>query len=161
GPTGLEAALGEGSPLSGLAAALARAGRVREAWSTWEQGLARGLGDELTRRAIRPLSAEERGREADLLGRGQGTDGRSNQLLGARALTQEQEKTLDGLRQQASEIRRELLELERQFEEKYKALASRPATLEEARKALPNGTVLVGWVDTKTDHWACLLGHAG
>ena len=54
-----------------------------------------------------------------------------------------------------------MLELDRQFEDKYGPLASRPATLEEARKAIPEGTVLVGWVDTSTDHWACLLGRSG
>jgi tetratricopeptide (TPR) repeat protein len=161
GPKGLEAALGEGSPLPGLAAALARAGRPREAWSSWERGLARGVVDELTRRATRPLTAEERDREAALLGRGQAIDERINRLLAARALTQDQEKALDELRQQASEVRRELLDLERQFEDKYGALASRPAALEEAQKALPEGTELVGWIDTNTDHWACLLGPAG
>src|SRR5262249_16927854 len=40
GPRGLEAALGAGSPLDGLAAALARASRPREAWASWERGLA-------------------------------------------------------------------------------------------------------------------------
>jgi tetratricopeptide (TPR) repeat protein len=161
GPTGLEAALGEGSPLPGLAAALALAGQPREAWLSWERGLARGIVDEVTRRAARPLSAEERNREAGLLGRGQATDERINRLLGARALTQDQEKALDDLRQQASDVRRELLDLERQFEDRYGAPASRPAALEEAQKALPGGTALVGWIDTKTDHWACVVRQSG
>ena len=82
-------------------------------------------------------------------------------MLAARALTQEQEKALDDLRGQASEIRRQLLDLERQFEDKYKALASRPVTLEEAQKVLPEGTALVGWIDTETEHWACVLRHDG
>ena len=115
----------------------------------------------MTRRAARPLNDDERNREAALLGRGQAIDERINRLLGARALTQDQEKTLEEFRQQASEVRRQLLDLEQQFEASYGALASRPATLEEAQKALPEGTALVGWVDTKTDHWACLLGHSG
>jgi tetratricopeptide (TPR) repeat protein len=161
GPTGLEAGLGASSSLPDLAAALARAGQPREAWSNWERGLARGIVDELTRRAARPLTAEERDREAALLGRGQAVDERINKLLAVRALTQEQEKTLDDLRQQASDFRRQLLEMDRQFEEEYGALASRPATIDEAQKALPEGTALVGWVDTPTGHWACLLGHAG
>ncbi len=38
---------------------------------------------------------------------------------------------------------------------------SRPATFEEARKALPEGTAHVGWLDTKSEHWACMLRHAG
>jgi tetratricopeptide (TPR) repeat protein len=161
GLKGLEAASGESSPLPCAAAALARAGQPREAWSNWERGLARGVVDELTRRAVRPLTAAERDREADLLGRSQALDERINRMLAARALTQEQETALDDLRQRASEIRRELLELERQFEDKYGALANRPATLEEAQKALPERTALVGWIDTKTEHWACLLGHSG
>jgi tetratricopeptide (TPR) repeat protein len=160
-PRGLESTIGEGSPLPDLAAALARDGQPREAWSSWERGLARGVVDEVTWRAARPLDDEERSREADLLGRGQAIDERINRMLAARALTQEQEKTLDDLRQQASEIRRQLLDLERQFEDKYKALASRPATLEKAQKALPEGTALVGWIDRKSEHWACLLRHAG
>ena len=96
-----------------------------------------------------------------LLGRGQTLDERINKLLSAKALTDEQEKTLDDLRQQASEGRRELLELNRQFEQKYGALASRPATIDEAQKALPEETSLLGWIDTGTEHWACLLGHSG
>ena len=161
GPRGLESAIGQGSPLPDLAAALARAGQPREAWSSWERGLARGIVDEVTRRAARPLNEEERGREADLLGRGQAIDERINRMVSVKALTQDQEKTLEELRQQASEIRRELLDLEQQFEAKYGALASRPATLEEAQKALPEGTALVGWIDTKSEHWACLLRHTG
>ncbi len=161
GPKGLESGLRAGSPLPGLAAALAVAGRPRDAWSSWERGLARGIVDEVTRRANRPLTAEERVREADLLGRGQAVDERINRMLGARVLTQDQEKTLEDLRQQASKIRRDLLDLEREFEASYGALASRPAPLEEAQKALPEGTALVGWIDTKAEHWACLLGHSG
>ena len=149
GPRGLEAAIRIGSPLPDLAAALARAGRPREAWASWERGLARGVTDEVTRRAARPLTAEERDREAALLGRGQATDERINKLLAVKAPTRDQEKTLDDLRQQASEVRRELLELDRQFEDKYGALASRPATLEEAQKTLPEGTALLGWIDTR------------
>ena len=161
GPRGLESAIGQGSPLPYLAAALARAGQPREAWSSWERGLARGIVDEVTRRAARPLTAEERDREADLLGRGQAIDERINRMVSVKALTHDQEKTLEELRQQASEIRRQLLDLEQRFEDKYGALASRPATLEEAQKALPEGTALVGWIDTKSEHWACLLGHSG
>ncbi len=161
GPRGLEAAIGIGSPLPRLAAALARAGRPREAWESWERGLARGLTDEVTRRAAWPLSAAERDRQAALRARGQAADERINRLLSVRALTADQEKALDDLREQASEVRRELLELDRQLEDKYGALASRPATLEEARGALPEGTALLGWIDTRTEHWACLLARSG
>jgi tetratricopeptide (TPR) repeat protein len=162
GAKGLEAALTAGkSPLPAFALALARAGRPREAWTRWEQGLARGLIDEVTGRATRPLTAEERDREARLLGQAQALDERIGRFLALKALSQEQDRLLDDLKRQASEIRRQVLELEQQFESRYGALAGQPATLEAVRKALPEGTALVGWIDQDPYHWACLLRHSG
>ena len=158
GAKGLEAALTAGnSPLPSFALALARAGQPREAWTRWEQGLARGLADEVTGRAARPLTAAEHDREASLLGQAQAIDERIGKLLAIKALSQEQDKLLDDLKRQGSELRRQVLELEQQFESKYGALAGQPATLEAAQKALPEGTALVGWIDQDPDHWACLL----
>ena len=162
GAKGLEAALTVGkSPLPGFAMALARAGQPREAWTRWEQGLARGLIDEVTGRAARPLTAAEHDREVRLLGQAQAIDERIGKLLALKALSQEQDKLLDDLKRQGSELRRQVLELEQQFESKYGALAGQPATLEAAQKALPEGTALVGWVDQEPYHWACLLRHSG
>src|SRR5262249_57347072 len=77
GAKGLEAALTAGkSPLPFFALALARAGRPRDAWTRWEQGLARGLIDEVAGRAARPLTAEAPDREALLLGPAQALDQR-------------------------------------------------------------------------------------
>jgi tetratricopeptide (TPR) repeat protein len=124
GAKGVEAALTAGkSPLPAFALALARAGRPREAWTRWEQGLARGLIDEVLGRAARPLTASERDREALLLGRAQALDERIGRLLAARALSPEQDKLLEDLNRQAGEVRRHVLELEQQFESKYRALA--------------------------------------
>jgi CHAT domain-containing protein len=162
GAKGLEAALTAGtSPLPTFATALARAGRPRDAWARWEQGLARSLIDEVAGRAARPLTAAERGREALLLGQAQALDERIGKLLALKALSQEQDKLLEDLNRQASEIRRQALELEQQFESKYRALAGQPATLEAVQKALPEGTALIGWVDQDPEHWACLLRHVG
>ena len=159
---GLDAALTAGnSPLPSFALALARAGQPREAWTRWEQGLARGLIDEVTGRAARPLTAEEHDREASLLGQAQAIDERVGKLLAIKTLSQEQDKLLDDLKRQGSDRRRQVLELEQQFESKYGALAGQPATLETAQKALPEGTALVGWVDQDPYHWACLLRHSG
>jgi tetratricopeptide (TPR) repeat protein len=145
GTKGLDAALTAGkSPLPAFAVALARAGRPRDAWTRWEQGLARGLADEVTGRAARPLTAAEHNQEALLLGRAQALDERIGKLLALRTLSQEQDKLLEDLNRQASELRRQVLELEQQFESKYRALAGQPATLEAAQKALPEGTALVG-----------------
>ncbi|HZW34604.1 MAG TPA: CHAT domain-containing protein, partial [Isosphaeraceae bacterium] len=162
GAKGLEAALTAGkSPLPFFALALARAGRPREAWARWEQGLARGLIDEVAGRAARPLTAEEHDREALLLGQAQALDERIGKLLALKALSQEQDKLLNDLKRQGSEIRRQVLELEQQFESRYGPLAGQPATLEAVQKALPEGTALMGWVDQDPDHWACLLRHSG
>ncbi|MGO9206877.1 MAG: tetratricopeptide repeat protein [Candidatus Limnocylindrales bacterium] len=162
GAKGLDAALTSvASPLPSFALALARAGQPRDAWTRWEQGLARGLVDEVTGRAARPLTAAEHDREARLLGQAQALDERIGKLLALKALSQEQDKLLDDLKRQGSELRRQVLELEQQFESKYGALAGQPATLEAAQKALPEGTALVGWVDQDPYHWACLLRHSG
>jgi tetratricopeptide (TPR) repeat protein len=162
GAKGLEAALtADKSPLPSFAMALARAGQSREAWMRWEKGLARGLVDEVTGRAARPLTAEEHDREARLLGQAQALDERIGKLLALKVLSQEQDKLLEDLRREGSELRRQLLELEQQFESKYKALVGQPATLEVARKALPEGSALVGWIDLEPEHWACLLRHSG
>jgi tetratricopeptide (TPR) repeat protein len=116
GAKGLDAALTAGnSPLPSFALALARAGRPRDAWARWEQGLARSLADEVTGRSARPLTAAERDREALLLGQAQSLDERIGKLRALRALSQEQEKLLDDLNRQASEFRRQVLELEQQF----------------------------------------------
>ena len=161
GAKGLEAALtAANSPLPSFALALARAGQPREAWTRWEQGLARGLIDEVTGRAARPLTPAEHDREARLLSQAQTIDERIGKLLALKALSQEQDKLLDDLKRQGSELRRQVLELEQQFESKYGALAGQPATLEAAQKALPEGTALVGWVDQDPYHWACLLRHS-
>ncbi len=162
GAKGLDAALTAGkSPLPSFALALARAGQPRDAWTRWEQGLARGLIDEVTGRAARPLTAAEHDREARLLGQAQALDERSGKLLAHKALSQEQDKLLEDLKREASELRRQVLELEQQFESKYRALAGQPATLEAVQEALPEGTALVGWIDQDPYHWACLLRHSG
>ena len=162
GAKGLDAALTAGrSPLPAFAMALARAGQPREAWTRWEQGLARGLIDEVTGLAARPLTAAEHDREASLLGQAQAIDERIGKLLALKALSQEQDKLLEDLKRQGNEFRRQVLELEQQFEGQYGPLAGQPATLEAVQKALPEGTALVGWVDQDPEYWACLLRHSG
>jgi CHAT domain-containing protein/Tfp pilus assembly protein PilF len=160
GAQGLEAALGSGkSPLPAFAMALARARRPRDAWTRWEQGLARGLIDEVAGRAARPLSTAERDQEVLLLGQAQALDERIGKLQAQKALSQDQDKLLEDLNRQASELRRQVLELEQQFESKYRALAGQPDTLEAVQKTLPERTALIGWVDQDPYHWACLLRH--
>jgi CHAT domain-containing protein/Tfp pilus assembly protein PilF len=148
-------------PQPGLSIALARAGRGREAWGRWERGLARAVLDETVGRAARPLNADERAREADLLGRSQTLDERISRLAGQQRLTEDDEKRLDGLRREASELRRELLDFQQVLEKNYGPLAGKPATLEEIQPALRDDTALVGWVDTGDHHMACVVRRTG
>jgi tetratricopeptide (TPR) repeat protein len=57
------------SPLPGLAACLARAGKASDAWQRLETNQARGLLDDLSARLRRPLNAQEVIREQELIGR--------------------------------------------------------------------------------------------
>jgi CHAT domain-containing protein len=117
--------------------------------------------DETAGRAARPLTPEERAREADLLGRSQSLDERIGRLAGRPRLTQEDEKRLDDLRGEAGELRRQLLDLQQALEKRYGPLAGQPVTLDEAQAALPEDAALVGWVDTEIGHAACVVRHSG
>ncbi len=158
GAKGLESAVtSDHSPLPDLALALARAGKPREAWACWEQGLARGVLDEAVGRAARPLSPDDRRKEADLLGKSQSLVERIGRITGRKKTTQEDEKHLEELRRQASDVRRQLLELQEQFDARYGILTGKPATIAEAQDAITAGTAVVGWIDTKYRHGACVL----
>jgi CHAT domain-containing protein/Tfp pilus assembly protein PilF len=148
-------------PQPGLASALARAGRGRDAWARWERGLARAVLDETVGRAARPLDADERAREADEFGRSQTLDERISRLAGQQRLTEDDEKRLDSLRREASELRRQLLDLQQVLETKYGPLAGKPATLNEIQAALRDDTALVGWIDTEYHLMACVVRHSG
>src|SRR5262249_48377089 len=65
--TGLERAGSGGSRSLALAAVLARLGQPAEAWQALEQGLGRGLLDELAARQDRRLVGAERGRLRELI----------------------------------------------------------------------------------------------
>jgi tetratricopeptide (TPR) repeat protein len=162
GIRGLDAALmATDSPLPSFAMALAHAGRPRDAWSWWERGLARGLADEVTERATRPLSPDERAREVELLGRCQALDERIGRLSGRPRPSADDERRLDDLRREAGEIRRQLLDFQQGLERKHGPLAGRSVSLDEARAVLPDDTALVGWVDTATRHAACVMRRSG
>src|SRR5262249_60247976 len=113
-----------------LAPARARAGGGRGAGGRGGGGLARAVLDEPAGRAARPLTADERAREADLLGRSQAVDERISRLAGRPKLTQEEEKRLDDLRGEASELRRQLLDFQQELEQRYGPLTGRPGSLD-------------------------------
>jgi CHAT domain-containing protein/tetratricopeptide (TPR) repeat protein len=149
------------NPFPVLATLLARAGRPADAWNRWERGLSRALLGEVSGRAARPLTDDERQREAGLLDEAQACDERINLLLARGKPTPEVEKRLDALRGEASELRRGLLELQEQFDQKYGQLAGQPARLEAAQEMLDDASALVGWIDTNLSQWACIVRRSG
>jgi tetratricopeptide (TPR) repeat protein len=158
----LERALAEqSSPLPSLAVALARAGRPAEAWGRWEADLARGLLDDLSARALRPLTDDQRRRESDLVGQLQRLDERITRLAAQARRTQEQDTQLGALRDQQSALRGQWIEFQNALDQQYQVYAGKPSALEDVQKALALETALVGWLDVKSHHWACVLRRDG
>jgi hypothetical protein len=149
------------SPLPALALALTRQGRPRDAWVRWEADLARGLLDDLSARQLRPLTTEERSREAELAGQLQRLDERITRLAAKAKRTQDEDKQLDALRNEQSALRGRWVEFQNALDREYQAFAGKPSTLEEIQKALPGDTALVGWLDAREHHWACVVRHEG
>jgi len=162
GASGLERSLtSQSSPLPALAISLARCGRAREAWSRWESNLAHGLLDDLSARLLRPLTLDERRREADLARQLQRLDERTARLAAKSKRTESEDKQLDALRREGSILRGRWVELKMTLDQKYQAYAGKPSTLEEVQKALAGDAALAGWLDVKRHHWACVVRRTG
>jgi tetratricopeptide (TPR) repeat protein len=162
GRQGLESALAAGPcPLPALALALARAGQPRAGWARWEDGLARGVLDEVAGRALRPLTAEERARDDELRGRLQALDEQIGRFAFQPKRSQAEDQQLESLRRQQSEAEGRYLALQNELDAKYREFAGRPSGLEEVQAAIPDDDALVGWVDTDRHHGACLVRRTG
>jgi tetratricopeptide (TPR) repeat protein len=170
--TGLERALtASTSPLAALALALARQGKHRDAWAHWETDLARGLLDDLSARQLRPLTPEQRRREADLVGRLQRLDEQIARLAGKTKRTQADDQKLDELGNQQSILRGHWVEFQNQLDTQYRVYTGKPASLDEIQQALPADAALVGWLDLtprgetypsqRPSHWACVVRRQG
>ena len=145
------------SPLPALAIALARQGHPREAWTRWETGLARGLLDDLAARSLRPLTAEERRREASLAGQLQQFDEVITLLTAQARRNQDDDALLDRRRRERGALRSQWVEFQNALDHRYGAYVGRPLTLEDVQKTLPADTALVGWLDESSRHWACVV----
>jgi Flp pilus assembly protein TadD len=161
GASGLERSLTSRTPLPALAIALARQGRSRDAWVRWEADLARGLLDDLSARLLRPLTPDQRRREAELAGQLQRLDERITRLAAKARRTRDEDQQLDALRQQQSTFRGQWVEFQNALDRQYHAFAGKPSTLEEIQQALPADAALVGWLDVAGHHWACMVRHVG
>ncbi|MGO9465961.1 MAG: tetratricopeptide repeat protein [Isosphaeraceae bacterium] len=160
--SGLERSMAPlGSPLPALAVALARQGQFRAAWARWEADLARGLLDDLSARQLRPLTDDQRRREAGLASQLQRLDERIARLASKGRRTQDEDQQLDALRGQQNTLRGQWVEFQNALEREYQAAAGKPSSLEETEKALPGDAALVGWLDVGRHHWACIVRHEG
>jgi tetratricopeptide (TPR) repeat protein len=160
--SGLERSLtAQRSPFTALAVGLVRQGKRREAWSRWEADLARGLLDDLSACQFRPLSADQRHREANLACQIQRVDEQIARLTARAKRTQEEDKQLESLRNQQNILRGQFVEFENALDQQYQTYAGKPSSLEEIQRALPPAAALVGWLDVKTQHWACVVPKTG
>jgi tetratricopeptide (TPR) repeat protein len=147
-----------------LALALASQGQAGEAWRRWESSLGRGLLDDLSARRLRPLKAEQRDQEVNLVGEIQQLEeqiGRLSQEARIRG-----QALLEYLRRRRDTVRGQLAELEQAIETQDGACGGRTASLEEIQATLPPDAALVGWLDEKrirrvSLHWACLVAAKG
>jgi tetratricopeptide (TPR) repeat protein len=160
GASGLERSLTAGaSPLPALASALARAGQGRAAWARWETDLARGLLDDLSARLLRPLTADQHRREIDLARQLQRLDEGIARLAGMARRSQDQDKQLDEMGHRQSALRGQWVEFQNALDQQYQAYVGKPSTLGEVQEALAADAALIGWLDVKPYHWACLVRH--
>jgi CHAT domain-containing protein/Tfp pilus assembly protein PilF len=162
GRRGLESALAtDESPLPALALALARAGQPRAGWARWEDGLARGILDEVAGRALRPLTAQERAQDDELRGRLHALDEQIGRLVSLPRRSQADDQQLEALRRQQSEAEGLCLALQNELDAKYREFVGRPSGLEAIQAAIPEDAAFVGWVDTDRRHGACLVRRTG
>jgi tetratricopeptide (TPR) repeat protein len=153
-----------------LAAVQARLGQPADAWQTLEEGLGRGLLDELAARKDQRLAPAERARLHELTAVLETLD----------KLVEATPKGLD----QAERVKR-FVELKRERElasialgefqtklvQEYKALAGDVASLSEIQAALPADAALVAWVDIPPagpnaadpdgEHWGVVVRSRG
>jgi tetratricopeptide (TPR) repeat protein len=162
------AATGKDSPLPFLAAVLARTGKPSDAWSRFEEGLARGTWDDLSARLRRP--ADEQARQAELVARLERLDRLVESAATAGEATPEQNRRRDDLMTQRRQAQDQLDAFARGLEQKYGPVAGRVFDRKDIQASLPADAALVGWVDlagapTAADpdgeHWAFLLRAAG
>jgi CHAT domain-containing protein/tetratricopeptide (TPR) repeat protein len=157
------------SPPLLLAALLARRGEGRDAWQYWESSLARGLFDDLTARRSRPLTADERRRQDDLVGQLGRVDNQIGALAGKSVLTDEQRGRLDGLKARRLDLQARQAQFEEELIRKYQVVAGAVYSLDQVQARLPADAALVGWLDLTTpgaedprgDHWACVVRSRG
>jgi CHAT domain-containing protein len=155
------------SPLTNLAAVLARNGKPDQAWRRFEESLARGIWDDLSARMRR--SPADRDRQTALgeeIRRLDELIERASTGKEARQRKQERDDLLTRRRQKQDELHAFGAELEK----KYGPVAGQVYDLAAIQRALPPDAALVGWVDVgparhaadpNGEHWAVAVRARG
>jgi tetratricopeptide (TPR) repeat protein len=158
----------ERSPLLPLAALLARNGKPVAAWQRLEQGLGRGVGDDLAARQRRP--AKELARQAELVTELERLDRLLAPNLALRDPTPAQSEEREGLLGRRLKAQDELARFGRYLEETYGPAEGKVFDLETIQASLRDDTALVAWIDLHAgpmaadpsgEHWAVLLRSQG
>jgi CHAT domain-containing protein len=155
------------SQLLFLAALLARNGKAAAAWQSWEDDLGRGLFDDLSARASRLWTAEERQQHETLLSRLALLENRLALLLPAKPAKTEQ---VAELRKELEQLMSQLVDFQAALEKKHGVIAGEVYDLKRIQAQLAPDAALLGWLDlpgrTKAkdpngEHWAVLLRQQG
>ncbi len=153
-----------------LAAVLARLGEPVEAWNTLEEGLGRGLLDELAGREDQRLSPEERARLRELTTELEGLD-KLVQTTPANLHEAERAKRFEDLKHRRELASIALGEFQAKLVQDHGPLAGQVAKLNEIQAALPADAALITWVDfalrlpgaadVDGEHWGVVVRSQG
>jgi Tfp pilus assembly protein PilF len=157
----------ERSPLSALAAVLARNGKAEQAWQRYEESLSRGAWDDLSAQLRRPQV--ERDRLNQLAARIEQLNKRIEQVSGPRSPA-EQKRQHDELLSQMRQAYEDLAAFTQQLEKQYGPIAGQVFDQKRIQAALPADAALLAWLDLPGqpraadpggEHWAILLRSGG
>ena len=168
--SGLERAVTAESVRHALAAVLARLGQPTEAWQRFEEGLGRGLLDELAARQDRRLALAERARLRELTAELE----RLDKLVETtpKGLDQaERAKRFEDLKRQRELASIALGEFQTKLVDEHGPLAGEVARPNEIQAALPADGALVAWIDIPPagpnaadpdgEHWGVVVRSRG
>ena len=171
GGSGIDRSIGTAShsPTVPLAALLARQGKANAAWERYEQGLGRGLLDDLFARESARLKPEDEARRLKLFKRFNQLDTLARDLAGNPARRKATPEALDKLEQDRVETQAEWEALRVDLESTYGALAGLSYDLKRIQAQIPDDSALVGWLDFQPtparegveEHWAVVVRKTG
>ena len=134
------------NPWVPLASVLARLNLPGQAWQRFEEGLGRGLLDELAARRDERLTPQERTETQQRVAELERLD-RLFEASTEKPGQADQQKRLEQLRAERDRAKIRLGELQSRLARKYEPIAGQVAGLSEIQLSLPIDAALVSWVD--------------